>query len=134
MEDFLVPNPHSALIECRPVHDICFQGLVHLVHQSIRDRLWKCRVVRCPSIGCQSRESEMNNAWRFTNLQDNRRRYAVAQQFVELPPNLHNLRWCLFRHDQVRHLVTIAFPVRLRYRQRGRVKIFPDNINPQISA
>ena len=125
MEDFLIPDSHPALVERRPVYHICFQGLVHLVHQSIGYRLPKNGRVRYSSIESErSRETEVR--W-VTHLQDNRRWYTVTQQFVELPPDLHNLRRCLFRHNQIRHLVTIAFPIGLRYRQRGRVKIFPDH-------
>ena len=51
MEDFLVPDSHSAFVERRPVHHVCFQGLVHLVHQSIGYRLRENGKVRTSSTG-----------------------------------------------------------------------------------
>ena len=79
MEDLLIPGSHPALVERCPVHYICFQRLIHLVHQPIGNSLRMDEKVRRLSTETQrSRDRGISERWE-ANLQDNCRRYTVTQ-------------------------------------------------------
>lgn len=82
------------------MHDIGLDTFIDLVDNSICDGLPK-----------GSFEQRISRELGITYLQDNSRRYTVAEQLIHLRPDFNQPRGSLLVHDHIADFIAIRFPV-----------------------
>ena len=97
-------------VESRPFNHVSLESIV-----DSRNQLEGQCLNRSLKSASSLFEGKENKTRRHTNLEDGRRRYAVAEKIVELCADDQDLRGRMLNHNIIRHLRDERFPVRWCY-------------------